>query len=129
MLKGLLAGGITMGVAAVFPEAVVYPFFAAVLGLFAGVFPGIAMADPMEGRPGLHWAVAVTILIIGLAGLWGSALLLAGAWVLLALWAVLNRGDGLGKGVPEGLPGFTVAFSLVIAAFVAFMWIAAEAAA
>lgn len=129
MLKGLLAGGITMGVAAVFPEEVVYPFFAAVLGLFAGVLPGIAMADQMEGRPGFHWGVAVTILLIGLAGLWGSALLLAGAWLLLGFWTILNRGDGLGKGVPEGFPGFTLSFSLVIAAFVAYMWIAAQAAA
>ncbi len=44
MLKGLLAGGVTMGVAAVFPEALVFPFFAAVLGLVAGVGPGMAMA-------------------------------------------------------------------------------------
>lgn len=129
MLKGLLAGGITMGVAAVFPEAVVYPFFAAVLGLFAGVFPGIAMANPEEGRTGIKWTVAVSILILGLAGLWGSALLLAGAWVLLGLWAILSRGDALGEGVPEGFPEFTLAFALTIAAFVAYMWIAEKAVA
>jgi hypothetical protein len=125
VLKGLLAAGITMGLAAVFPEGLVYPLFAAFLGLFLGVFPGLAMADPMEGRPGLNWAVAVTILVTGLAGLWGSALLLSGSWVLLGFWGILHRGQGLGKGVPEGLPGFTLSYSLVIAAFIAYMWVAA----
>ena len=125
MLKGLLAAGITMGLAAVFPEGLVFPFFAAFLGLFLGIFPGLAMADPMEGRPGLNWVVAVTILITGLAGLWGSALLLAGSWILLGLWAILHRGEGLGKGVPEGLPGFILSYSLVTAAFITYMWVAA----
>ena len=125
MLKGLLAAGITMGLAAVFPEGLVFPFFAAFLGLFAGIFPGLAMADPVDGRPGLAWVVAITILITGLAGLWGNPLLLAGSWILLGFWSLLHRGEGLGKGVPEGLPSFILSFSLVIAAFIAYMWIAA----
>ncbi len=46
MLKGLLAGGITLGIAAVFPEPLVLPFFAVVMGLTVGVGPGLAMGNP-----------------------------------------------------------------------------------
>jgi len=124
VFKGLLAGGITMGIAAVFPEALVFPFFAAVLGLTAGVYPGIAMADPMKGRPALQWTAAGTFLGLGLVGLWISPLLLAVAWLLHGLWSLLHRFTGLGDGVPDGYPGFCVSFDLVMAGFVAFMWAA-----
>ena len=51
VLMGFLAGGITMGVAAVFPEELSFAFFAVVLGLAAGVYPGFAMANSEAGRP------------------------------------------------------------------------------
>ena len=122
MLKGLLAAGITMGVAAVFPEALVFPFFAAVLGLIAGVYPGIAMADPLEGRSGLQWTAAVGIFLLGLVGIWISPLLLAGAWLLHGLWSFLHRFTSLGNSVPDEYPDFCLSFDLVAAVFVIYMW-------
>ena len=121
MFKGLLAGGITTGIAAVFPETLVYPFFAAVLGLFLGVYPGIAMLDPLEARPGLQWTVAVCILVLGLVGLWSSPVLLAAAWLLHGAWSLLHRFTGVGEGVPEGYPRFVFSYALVAAGFVTYM--------
>jgi len=121
VFKGLLAGGITTGIAAVFPEAVAFPFFAAVLGLFLGVYPGIAMVDPIESRPGIQWVVAVCLLILGLVGLWDSPILLAAAWLIFGCWALLHRLTGVGEGVPEGYPSFAFSYSLVAAGFVAYM--------
>ncbi len=118
----MLAGGVTMGVAAVFPEALVLPFFAAVLGLVAGVYPGIAMADPAERRPALEWMAALAILGLGLVGLWISPLLLAGAWLLHGFWSLLHRFTGLGDGVSGGYPDFCFSFDLVVAGFVVYMW-------
>jgi hypothetical protein len=122
LLKGLLAAGIALGVAAMFPEALAFAFFAAVLGLIVGVYPGLVMANPEGGKPALQWAVAVAVLALGLVGLWQSPLLLAGAWLLHAFWSLLNRFTALGEGIPEGYPGFCVSFDLVTAAFVAYMW-------
>ena len=124
MLKGLLAAGITMGVAAVFPQALVFPIYAAVLGLVVGILPGLAMADKEAGRPGVQWVAAILLLGLGLLGLWISPLLLAGAWVLQGLWALLHRVTALGDGVPEGYPGFCAAYGFVTASFVAYMWAA-----
>ena len=123
MLKGLLAGGITMGVAAVFPEALVFPFFAAVLGLWAGVGPGMAMADPTASS-GIQWLVAILIVSTGLVGLWISTLLLAGSWVFMGLWSFLLPRTISRDAVPEGYPGFAAAYALVVASFIAYMWAA-----
>lgn len=122
MLKGLLASGITLGVAAVFPEALVYPFFAAVLGLAVGVYPGVAMAAAEGGAPRLQWFVALLLLSLGLAGLWASPLLLAAAWLTHALWDLAHAVTRLGDGLPEGFAGFFFAFDLVLAGFVIFTW-------
>jgi len=124
VLKGLLVAGITMGVAAVFPQALVFPIYAAVLGLVVGILPGIAMAGTEEGRPGLQWVLAILLLGLGLLGLWFSPLLLAGAWILHGLWALLHRFTGLGDGVPEGYPGFCASFGFVTASFLTYMWVA-----
>jgi hypothetical protein len=121
VLKGLLAGGITMGVAAVFPEALVLSFFAAVLALTSGVYPGLAMSDPISGRPALEWAAAITLLCLGLVGLWISPLVLAGAWLLHWAWSVAHQFTALGDGFPEGYPEFCLLFDLVMAGFVAYV--------
>ena len=123
VLKGLLAAGITMGVAAVFPEALVFPFLVAVLGLFLGVYPGIALAEPVEGRAGVQWTIAVALLIMGLVGLWASPLLLGVAWLLHGLWAVSHRLNRMEEAVPEGLPAFSLSYSLVMASFIGYMWV------
>ena len=121
MLKGLLAGGITMGVAAVFPEALVLPFFAAILGLIAGVYPGIAMADPLTGGPGLEWTAAAMVMGLGLVGLWVSPFLLAGAWFLHAVWSLLHHFTALGDGFPDSFADFCLPYDLVMGGFVAYM--------
>lgn len=123
MLKGLLAGGITMGVAAVFPEALVFPFFTAVLGLAAGIGPGLALADPM-GNSTVQWVAAVSILGLGLVGLWISPLFLAAAWILHGIWAALFPMTVSEDVMPQGFPGFSCSFSLISACFVAYMWAA-----
>ena len=122
LLKGLLAGGATMGLAAVFPEALVFPIFAAVLGLMAGVYPGLAMADPMVGSSALQWTTAAGFVILGFAGLWISPLLLAGAWLLHWVWSFLHRFTALGDGIPDEYPGFCLSYDLVMAGFVSYMW-------
>ena len=124
MLKGLLAGGITMGVAAVFPEELSFTFFAVVLGLVAGVYPGFAMADREEGRPLLQWIAAVAFVSMGMVGLWYSPLILAGAWILHAFWDLLHHVTALGDEVPEGYPAFCITYDLLLAGFVAYMWAA-----
>ena len=124
VLKGLLAGGLTTGIAAIFPEPLVLPLFAAVLGLLAGVYPGIALADPVDRRGGLQWVVALGTLGMALVGLWATPLLLAAAWVLHGGWALAHRFNRMGEGVPEGLPGFSLSFSLVMASVVVYMWAA-----
>lgn len=123
MLKGLLAGGITMGVAAVFPEALAFSFFAAVLGLGAGVGPGLAMADP-HAPSGGQWVMAILILALGMIGLWISTLLLAGAWVVFGLWSLFLPRTISSDAVPEGYPGFVSAYAFVAASFIAYMWAA-----
>lgn len=122
VLKGLLAGGITLGVAAVFPEGLVFPFLAVVLGLVSGVFPGLAMADPVGGRSRLHWVLALLLVALGMAGVWTSPVLLAGAFLLHGLWGFLHKFTALGDGIPEGYPAFCVSFDLVLAGFVLYMW-------
>lgn len=124
MLKGLLAGGITMGVAAVFPEDLSFTFFAVVLSLVAGVYPGFAMANREEGRPLLQWIAAMAFVSMGMVGLWYSPLILAGAWVLHAFWDLLHHLTALGDGVPEGYPAFCFTYDLLLAGFVAYMWAA-----
>ena len=123
ILKGLLAGGVTMAVAAIFPEALVLPYFTAILGVMVGVYSGLAMADPLRGDTGAHWFMALLVLGVGLLGLWLSPGYLAGAWVLHGIWAVVVGTRRSGEGVPEGLPGFSLAFSIVTACFVTFIWL------
>ena len=121
VLKGLLAGGVTLGVAAVFPEALVLPFLVAVLGFSSGVYPGLAMANPEHGRPALEWVVALMALTLGLVGLFLSPLALIGAWIFHALWSLAHQVTGLGDGFPEGYPATTFAFGLVMAGFLLFL--------
>ena len=122
MLKGLLAGGITLGVAAVFPEALVFPFLAVVLGVLAGAYPGMAMADPRSGSVAVHWTVAALLTTLGLAGLWISPALLGCAFLLHCLWSFLHRSTALGDGMPEGFPSFSIPFDLVLAGFALYVW-------
>ena len=121
MLKGLLAGGITLGVAAVFPQGLVFSFLAVVLSLSLGVFPGMAMADSQDGRPALQWLVAIFLAAVAMSGLWGSPLLLAWAFFLHALWSLAHRLTVLGDGIPEGYPAFSFTFDLVLAGFSAYV--------
>jgi hypothetical protein len=119
---GLLAAGITMGIAAVFPPPLVFPLLAAFLGLVVGLYPGLAMATPEEGRSGVKWTVAVLLLLLGLTGLWMSPLLLAAAWLLHGMWSLLHRVTHLGDGVPEEVSGACLSYALVMAAFATYMW-------
>jgi hypothetical protein len=122
VLKGLLAGGITLGVAAVFPEPLVFTFLAVVLGMLLGAYPGMAMANPEAGKPALEWAVALLIAATALAGLWASPLLLTGAFLLHCAWSFLHRFTALGDGVSEAFPGFSLTYDLVLAGFSIFVW-------
>jgi hypothetical protein len=122
VLKGLLAGGITLGVAAMFPEPLVFTFLTVILGLILGVYPGMAMANPEVGRPVLHWGVAVLITAVALAGITTSPLFLAGSFLLHGVWSLLHKFTALGDGVPEGFPGFSATYDLVLAGFSLFVW-------
>ena len=122
MLRGLLAGGIMVGVAAAFPAGLVFPLFAVALGLAAGVYPGFAMASPEGGHPGLQWTVAVGFVALAVAGIWFSPLILALAWCLHALWNLLHKITPLGDEIPEGYPGSCLTFDLVMAGFTAYLW-------
>jgi len=122
VLKGLLAGGITLGFAAVFPVRLVLPFLAVALGLMAGVYPGMAMADPQGGRWPLEWVLALLLVALGMGGLWTSPVLLAGAFLLHCLWGLLHNFTALGDGTPEGYPAFCITFDLVMAGFVLYVW-------
>jgi hypothetical protein len=126
VLKGLLAGGITMGVAAVFPEALAFPFYAAVLGIMVGVGPGLAMAS-QTSTAGPQWVEAVVVMALGLVGLWLNPLLLGVAWVLHGFWCLFLPRTVSGDDVPEGFPSFAMFYALVSAAFVAYMWAAVAA--
>ena len=122
MLMGLLTGGITLGIAAVFPPSLVLPFFAAVMGLTMGVGPGIAMGNPERGRIGLEWATTLFLMGLGLVGLWISPLLLGMALALHSLWSLLRRFTGLDEGLPEVYSRFCVSYDLVLAGFVTYIW-------
>ena len=122
VLKGLLAGGITLGFAAVFPEGLLFPFLAVVLGLMAGVYPGMAMADPQGGRRALQWVLALLLVALGMGGVWMSPVLLAGAFLLHCFWGFLHKFTALGDGAPEGYPAFCLTFDLVMAGFVLYVW-------
>lgn len=122
VLKGLLTGGITLGIAAVFPEPLVFTFLAVVLGLVLGVYPGMAMGNPGEGRPALQWGFALLVVAAALAGLWASPVFLTGAFLLHWIWSLLHQFTALGDGVPEGFPAFCVTFDLVLAGFSIFLW-------
>lgn len=123
MLKGLLAGGITLGIAAVFSQTLVLPFFAAVLGLTLGVGPGIAMGNPELGRVGVEWVATLLIMGLGMVGLWGFPLLLAVAWGLHGFWSLLRQLTALGEGQPEGYARFCITFDLVLGGFVTYIWV------
>jgi hypothetical protein len=123
VLKGLLASGVTLSVAAVFPQHLVLPLLLAVMGLMSGAFPGSAMVSE-GGRPTLQWAAAVALVGLGAVGLWLSPLYLAGAWLLHCSWSLLHQVTSLGDGVAEGLPPFSSTFGLVMAGFVAYLWLA-----
>lgn len=125
MLRGLVVGGLVLGVAAVFPEGLVFPFFVMILGLFSGVLPGVAMARPEESRPGLEWAAAVLVLGMGMAGLWLSPLYLVAAWLLHGLWGSLHRATARADILPAWYPGFCITFDLVMGGFVIYMWLVA----
>lgn len=122
MLKGLLAGGISLGIAAVFPEPLALPFLAVVLGLTVGVGAGIALGNPESGRPVLEWTTAFSFVALGMVGLWVSPLFLAISWGLHALWSLLRRFTALGDGFPEGWFRFCFTFDLVLGGFVAYIW-------
>jgi hypothetical protein len=122
VLKGLLTGGITLGIAAVFPPPLVLSFFAVVMGLTVGVGPGLAMGNPEEGRPGVEWVAALFFVALGLLGLWFSPLVLATALALHGLWSLLRQFTALGDGQLESYGRFCVAFDLVLAGFVAYIW-------
>jgi len=122
VLKGLLAGGIALGIAAIFPSTLVLPYFAAVLGVTVGVGPGIAMGNPGLGRPGVEWTAALLFFGMGLVGLWASPLFLAAAWVLHGFWSFSRRFTALGEEISEAYPRFCVTFDLVLAGFVAYIW-------
>jgi hypothetical protein len=126
VLKGLLAGGITMGVAAVFPEALVFPFYAGILGILAGVGPGLAMASQTRGATP-QWVEAVAVMALGLVGLWINPLLLAVAWVIHGLWSLFLPRTVSEDDVPESYPSFALFYALLSAAFVAYMWAAVPA--
>ena len=121
MLKGLLAGGIALGFAAVFPEGLVFPYLAVILALFAGVFPGMAMADAEGGRAVGQWVFALLLVTLGLAGLWASPVYLAVAFVLHGLWAFLHKVTGLGDDTPRVFVRFCLTFDLVLAGFALYV--------
>jgi hypothetical protein len=122
VLKGLLAGGITLGFAAGFPESLVFPLLTVVMALMAGTFPGMAMADQANGRPSLEWFVALSLMFMALAGLWGSPVFLACAFLVHSSWSFLHRVTALGDGTPEGYPAFCFTYDLVMAGFVTYIW-------
>ncbi len=121
MLKGLLAGGIVLGLSAVFPQELAFPFFAVILGMTVGVGPGIAWSHPEGGAFTAEWMAALFLVTLGLLGLWGSPLILAGAWIGHSLWSGLHHVTALGDGLPDGYFRFCVTFDLVSAGFVAYM--------
>lgn len=123
MLKGLLAGGITLGIAAVFPEFLLFPFLAVVLGLMAGVYPGMAMADSRRGGSAGPWILALVFLALSLAGLVYSPLLLAGAFLSHGALGFLNKFTAVGDDLPEAFPGFSISFDIVLAGFVTYVWL------
>jgi hypothetical protein len=123
VLKGLLAGGIALGVAAVFPEPLLFPFLAVVLGLMAGVYPGMAMADPQRGTSAGPWILALAFLGLGLTGLVSSPLFLAGAFLGHGALGFLNKFTAVGDDVPEAFPGFSITFDTVLAGFVTYVWL------
>jgi hypothetical protein len=125
LLKGLLAGGIALGVAAVFPQALALSFFVVVLGLMAGVEPGMAMRIPEKGGVGFRWFVALVFVGLGLVGLAVNPLFLAGAWFLHWAWHLLHQVTALGDGVPEGFSQFSLTFDLVVGGFVIYLWMVA----
>jgi hypothetical protein len=121
----MLAGGITLGFAAVFPQPLMLPFFAVVLGLVAGVGPGMATGAPETHSSGFRWFVALAFVALGLVGLATNPLLLAGAWFLHWAWHLLHKVTALGDGVPEGFSQFSLTFDLVVGGFVVYLWMVA----
>lgn len=122
MLKGMLAGGITLGVAAVFPQPLAFSFFSVVLALMAGVEPGMAMGMGEDARPGVRWFAAIIFVGIALLGLAKTPLLIACAWLLHWIWQLLHQVTALGDGVPEGFSRFSLTFDLVVGGFVVYLW-------
>lgn len=126
MLKGLLAGSITMGVAAVFPEGLVFPVYASVLGIVAGLGPGMAMAS-QNSNAAPQWVETVVVMAVGLVGLWIDPFLLVLALVFQAFWCLFWPRTVHPDDVPEGLPAFMFSYALVSAAFVAYVGAAVAA--
>lgn len=122
MLKGLLAGGIVLGLSAVFPQELAFSFFAVLLGFVAGVGPGMFWAHPEKEPSAPEWMAALFLVSLALLGLWGSPLILAAAWVGHSLWSGLHTITALGDGLPEGYYRFCLTFDLVAAGFVTYMW-------
>lgn len=124
MLKGLLVGGVTLGLAALVPEPLVFPFLAVILGLILGVYPGMGMAIPEAGRPSLQWGVTFLLAATGIAGLWVSPVFLACAFFSHCLWSLVLEFTLLGSGIPQGFRRFSTTYDLVLAGFSIFVWAA-----
>jgi hypothetical protein len=123
VLKGLVTAGAVLGVAAIFPESLVFPFFGVVLGLFSGILPGMAMSMPDRARPLVEWVAVVVTLGLGMAGFWVSPIYLVAAWVLHGIWGGLHAVTALGDPFPRSYPGFCLSFDTVMAGFVVYLWL------
>lgn len=121
LLKGSLLALVTIGMSLMLPEELVYPFFALLLSLAAGVYVGFAVVDTSGTEYILQWVVALGFVGLGLIGIWISPYFLAAGWILHAIWDLLHHKHVLKTKTEEWYPPFCLSYDLVVAGFIIYL--------
>lgn len=128
-LTGAVAGAATLALLAALPDTPAIVLAAILLGVAAGVYPGVAMArNGPDARDGgetiLQWVVAAGFAAAALAGLWFSPWILALAWIAHAGWDVLHHRKLLRARPVTWYPPACLAYDLLLGAYVIVRWAA-----
>lgn len=120
ILTGTVAAAATVAAVLVLPDTAGIVLVAILLGLAAGVYPGLAMGRE-AGETALQWGVALLFALVALAGLWFSPWVLALGWIGHAGWDLLHHAGRL-RTRAGSYPSACLVYDLVVGGLVIVRW-------